>query len=60
MATLTYSAAEAARALGVSEWLVRRLVASGDLPSRRLGTRLVIPKRALDAWLASHQPEDVA
>jgi excisionase family DNA binding protein len=50
-AALTYSAAEAARALGVSEATVRRLARRGEIPHQRLGTRLVFPKAALHSWL---------
>ena len=53
MAALTYSADEAAKALGVSASTIYRMAATGDLPSRRLRGRLVIPKAALDAWLAA-------
>lgn len=53
MAALTYSAAEAAKALGVSESTVYRMAARGVLPSRRLGTRLIFSRVAIDAWLAS-------
>lgn len=51
MATLTYSAEEAAKALGVSAATIYRMAAAGELPSRRLRSRLVIPKAALQRWL---------
>ncbi len=52
MAPLVYSVPEAAEVLGVSPWLVYRLVAEGDLPSVRLGDRrLVVPHLALEAHL---------
>ena len=53
MASLTYSAAEAAEALGVSEATIYRMAAAGEIPSRRLRGRVVFPKAALDAWLAA-------
>lgn len=56
MARLTYSVPEAAKALGISEWLAYRMVKSGEIPSRRYGNRIVIPKAALDAALRS-EPE---
>ena len=52
MSALTYSAAEAARALGVSEATVRRLARRDQIPHMRLGTRLVFPKAALDSWIS--------
>lgn len=48
MARLTYSVPEAARMLGISTWLAYRLVASGELPSLRLGRRVVIPRKGLE------------
>ncbi len=44
---LAISVAEAAVLLGISRALAYELVARGDLPSLRLGRRLVIPRRAL-------------
>ena len=41
------SVAEAARLLGVSDRTVRRAVARGDLPHRRVGRRLLIEREAL-------------
>lgn len=48
---LTYSAAEAAQVLGVSEATIYRRAATGELPARRLGRRLIISKAALHRWL---------
>lgn len=47
---LTYSVAEAAKALGVSEWSVRKAVNAGDLPKvpAYFGDRILIPRRALE------------
>ncbi len=40
---------EAASALGVSTKSIRRLIASGDLPAKRIGARMIrIPSDALD------------
>lgn len=52
MARLTYSVAEAAAEIGISESHAYRLVAAGELPSIRLGRRIVVPKAALAEWLA--------
>ena len=51
----TLTVAEAADLLGVSPWLVRRLVASGVLPAARLGRRIVIYRARLLAWLDNQQ-----
>jgi excisionase family DNA binding protein len=42
---------ETADALGISRNTAYQLVRKGDIPSVRLGRRLVIPKTALNAWL---------
>lgn len=46
---LTVSVVDAAQLLGISRALAYELVARGDLPSLRLGRRIVIPRRALEA-----------
>lgn len=48
---LAYSVAEAASALGVSRDLVRSMVRRGDLRSRRLGRRVLIPAAELHRWV---------
>ncbi len=45
---LALSVEEAGMLLGISRDLAYDLVASGDLPSVRLGRRLVVPRRALE------------
>lgn len=53
-AELSYTVAQAADALGCSDWLVRRLIARGRLPAVRLGDRrLAIPGRALEDHLCA-------
>ncbi len=42
---------EAAAALGISRGLAYQLVRQGDIPSLRLGRRIVIPRHALEAKL---------
>jgi excisionase family DNA binding protein len=44
---LVLTVAEAGALLGISRALAYELVARGELPSLRLGRRLVVPKRAL-------------
>lgn len=51
MSDLTVSVAEAAERVGVSDWLIYRLIQEGNFPHRRLGRRIVIPVRALERWI---------
>jgi len=44
---------QAAEALGISRTLAYELVARSELPSVRLGRRIVVPRRVVDALLAS-------
>jgi excisionase family DNA binding protein len=47
-APLTLSVTEAAQLLGISRAFAYELVARGELPSLRLGRRVVVPRRALE------------
>ena len=47
----TLSVTEAAELLGVSRWLVLQQVAHGDLPHKRFGRRILIPRGRFLAWL---------
>jgi len=42
------SVEEAAGLLGISTWLAYELVHQGELPSLRLGRRIVVPRAALE------------
>lgn len=46
------SPAEAAARLGVSEATIRRWIAGGELPARRIGGRVLIGRGAIDAIIA--------
>ena len=46
---LTMSVEEASEALGISRSLAYELVRRGELPSVRLGRRIVVPLRGLQA-----------
>jgi excisionase family DNA binding protein len=46
---LTMSVEDAADVLGISRSLAYELVRRGELPSLRLGRRLVVPVRAVEA-----------
>jgi excisionase family DNA binding protein len=52
---LTVSVVAAAQLLGISRALAYELVARGELPCLRLGRRVVIPRRALEALV--EEPE---
>jgi excisionase family DNA binding protein len=55
---LTISVEEAGQLLGISRGLAYELVSRGDIPSIRLGRRIVVPRRALDQLLDI--PDDAA
>jgi excisionase family DNA binding protein len=46
--------AEAAEAIGVSRSRVYELLASGELPSIRVGRTVRVPVAALHAWINEH------
>lgn len=48
MESLTISVAEAAQLLGLSPNHTWRLVQNGELPSFRLGRRVLVPRKALE------------
>lgn len=48
---LALSVTEAAQLLGISVSLCKRLVASGVIPSRKLGSRRLIPRLAVESML---------
>ena len=54
---LTLTVDEAAQALGISRALAYELIARYELPSLRLGRRIVVPRRALEVLLAQATPE---
>ena len=56
---LVLSVTEAAGLLGISRALAYELVARGELPSLRLGRRIVVPRRALEALLEADVDDPV-
>ena len=50
--TLTYTITEAARLIGVSRRFAYEMAGSGELPAVRLGHKLIVPKAALERFLA--------
>jgi len=57
---LTYSVAEAARALGVGRNTVYELIRTGQLPHIKLGRRLLISRAALRELAGAPAEEDEA
>jgi excisionase family DNA binding protein len=53
------SVTEAAGLLGISRDLAYELVARGELPSLRLGRRIVVPRRALESLLKADVADPV-
>lgn len=47
----TMDVAEAAELLGVSPWLVLQQIRQGNLPHKRFGRRILIPRARFFAWL---------
>lgn len=52
----TFTVAEAADMLGVSRGHAYELVRRGEIPSIRLGRRLVVPRRALEGLVGDLAP----
>ncbi len=48
---LTYTIRQTARALGVSEWTIRRWIRNDTLPAIKVGGTWLIPADELDALL---------
>lgn len=53
---LTLTVPQAAQVLGISRALAYELVARGELPSLRLGRRVVVPRRALERFIDDKAP----
>lgn len=49
---LTYTVPQAAAILGISNWSAYEAIKRGELPARKVGRRIVVPKIQLDQWLA--------
>lgn len=50
---LTYTVPQAAALLGISAWTYYEGIKRGELPARKIGRRIVVPKVQLDAWLTT-------
>lgn len=55
IAPVTFDVASASQMLGVSEYLIRKLVREGRLPHIRLGVRILFRQQAIDQFL--HEQE---
>jgi excisionase family DNA binding protein len=55
---LTYSVAEAAKLLGMSTAVAYERTRTGELPSIRIGSRILIPRRRLEKLLGVSAEED--
>ena len=47
----TFRVKEAANVIGISESLLRRKIISGEFPALKIGTRVIITQKQLDAFL---------
>jgi excisionase family DNA binding protein len=56
---LALSVEQASRLLGISTWLGYELVGRGELPSVRLGRRIVVPRAALERMLENASPRSL-
>jgi excisionase family DNA binding protein len=52
----TLTVEQAGKALGIGRGLAYELVGTGDIPSIRLGRRIVVPIAAVEAMLRSPDP----
>lgn len=48
---MAYSVGEAASLMGVSNDKVRELVRANQIPHKRIGRRIIIPRAAFERWL---------
>ncbi len=57
---LTISVDEAAARLGISRGLAYESVHRGEIPSIRLGRKILVPRQRFEDWLAGEQEADAA
>ena len=55
---LAYTVAEAAETMGLSERKMRQLLMEGAIASRKVGSRRLVPRRALEVWLGGGSTSD--
>ncbi len=56
----TYSVAEVAAKLGISRLSGYLAVSRGEIPSIRIGRRILVPKSAFEDFLVSGRPKSAA
>lgn len=56
---VTFSAAEAAKYLGISGWLVLELVKRREIPAIRAGRRVLFRKETLDSWMQEQEEKSI-
>ena len=54
---LTLTVAETAKCLGIGRNSAYEAIAKGEIPVVKIGTRLLVPKAALEILLAAGQPK---
>ena len=63
---MAFSIRETAEATTISEWKLREMCYRGDIASKKVGARLIIPRWSLERWLdtpvlhAESEPMDSA
>lgn len=58
MEPLLISVADAARVLGLSKSTIGELALKGTIPSLRVGSRVLLPVKALEEWIEARLAED--
>ena len=58
MKPLLISVADAARVLGLSRSTISELARKGTIPSIRIGSRVLLPVKALEQWIGARVAED--
>lgn len=48
---------QASEFLGCSEYKVRQMVREGDIPSYRIGVKIMFSKATLEKWIANQEKE---
>jgi len=60
MELLTYSVEDVAAMLGIARGKAYEHVRAGDIPSIRMGRRLLVPRARFHAWLDGHTERPTA
>lgn len=58
MSPITLTVADAARVIGLSKSTISELARSGTIPSLRIGSRVLVPVKALEQWIQDRLNED--